>query len=93
MAGFSDLANDLQPPDFASGGAKLPKVSGAYLKYSRFWETAAGGRVRSALCGGACTATQPIQACASYLLAVPTRGEPGQLRLERLGDLPPGVSL
>jgi len=41
MAGFSDLANDLQPPDFASGGAKLPKVSGHMPKYSHFWETAA----------------------------------------------------
>jgi hypothetical protein len=28
-----------------------------------------------------------------YLLPLPTRGEPGQLRLERLGDLPPGASL
>jgi hypothetical protein len=31
---------------------KSPIVSGGYLKYSRFWETLTGDRVRSALRGG-----------------------------------------
>jgi hypothetical protein len=52
MAGFSDLVDGLQPPDFASEGAKLPEVSGRMPKYSRFRETAAGDWVRSALRGG-----------------------------------------
>src|SRR5258707_15188390 len=52
MAGFSNSANRLQPPDFASGGAKLPKVSGHMPKYSHFWETASGDWVRSSLHGG-----------------------------------------
>ena len=33
-------------------GARSPIVSGGYLKYSRFWETPTGDRVRSALRGG-----------------------------------------
>ena len=58
MAGSSNLANGLQPPDFASGGAKLPKVSGHMPKYSHFWETAAGDWVRSSLHGVAAVVFQ-----------------------------------
>jgi len=39
MAGFSELAIGLQAPKLAAAGAKLPIVSGGYLKYSRFPET------------------------------------------------------
>jgi hypothetical protein len=46
------FVSGLQPPDFASSGAKLPKVSGHMPKYSRFRETAAGDWVRSSLHGG-----------------------------------------
>ena len=49
MAGFCELAIRLRAPKLAAAGAKSPIVSGGYLKYSRFRETAAGDRVRSAL--------------------------------------------
>jgi hypothetical protein len=49
MAGFSNSEDGLWPPDFASGGTKLPEVSGPMPKYSRFWETPAGDWVRSSL--------------------------------------------
>jgi hypothetical protein len=52
MAGFCELAIGLQAPKLAAAGAKSPIVSGRYLKYSRFRETAAGDRVRSGLRGG-----------------------------------------
>jgi hypothetical protein len=42
MAGFCEFAAGLQAPKLAAVGAKSPKVSGGYLKYSRFWETATG---------------------------------------------------
>jgi hypothetical protein len=47
MAGFCKLARGLQAPDLATSRAKSPIVSGGYLKYSRFAETATGDRVRS----------------------------------------------
>jgi hypothetical protein len=34
-------------PKLAAAGVNSPIVSGGYLKYSRFWETATGDRVRS----------------------------------------------
>src|ERR1700682_519618 len=52
MAGFCELAIGLRAPKLAAAGAKSPIVSGGYLKYSRFWETATGDRVRSGLRGG-----------------------------------------
>jgi hypothetical protein len=52
LAGFCDLGAGLQAPDSAVSGTKTPKVSGGLLNYSRFWETATGDRVRSALRGG-----------------------------------------
>jgi hypothetical protein len=52
MAGFCKLVVGLQTPNLASSREKLPIVSGEYLKYSRFWETAAGDRVRSGLRAG-----------------------------------------
>jgi hypothetical protein len=51
MAGFGESAISLRTPKPAAVGAKSPIVSGRYLKYSRFRETAAGDRVRSALRG------------------------------------------
>ena len=51
MVGFCDLVNGLRTPNLATSGAKYPKVSGGHLKNSRFWEIAAGDRVRSALRG------------------------------------------
>jgi hypothetical protein len=42
MAGFCEFAAGLQAPKLAAVGTKSPKVSGGYLKYSRFWETATG---------------------------------------------------
>src|SRR6202022_2181577 len=52
MAGFCELAIGLRAPKLAAAGAKSPIVSGGYLKYSRFRETATGDRVRSGLRGG-----------------------------------------
>ena len=52
MAGFCELAIGLRAPKLAAAGAKSPIVSDGYLKYSRFWETAAGDLVRSTLRGG-----------------------------------------
>src|ERR1700687_4017883 len=51
MAGFCKLADGLQTSDLADSEAKSPIVSAGYLKYSRFWETATGDWVRSALDG------------------------------------------
>src|ERR1700738_92486 len=51
MAGFCELAIGLRAPKLAAAGAKSPIVSSGYLKYSRFWETATGDRVRSGLRG------------------------------------------
>jgi hypothetical protein len=51
MAGFCESAVGLRAPKFAAAGAKSPIVSGGYLKYSRFRETATGDRVRSGLRG------------------------------------------
>src|ERR1700680_2643075 len=51
MAGFCTLAFGLQAPNLAPSRAKSPIVSAGYLKYSRFWETTTGDRVRSALRG------------------------------------------
>jgi hypothetical protein len=56
MAGFCELAIGLRAPELAAAGAKSPIVSGGYLKYSRFRETATGDRVRSGLRGGVCSA-------------------------------------
>jgi hypothetical protein len=52
MAGFCELAIGLRAPKLAAAGAKSAIVSGGYLKYSRFRETATGGRVRPELRGG-----------------------------------------
>jgi hypothetical protein len=60
MAGFCKLATSLQAPILGILRAKQPIVSGGRLKNSRFWETAAGDRVRSALRGPACSATRQI---------------------------------
>src|ERR1700736_3908043 len=51
MAGFCEPAISLRAPKPADVGAKSLIVSGRYLKYSRFRETPAGDRVRSALRG------------------------------------------
>src|SRR6202140_418332 len=52
IAVFCRLARRLQAPNSDNLRAKSPIVSGKYLKYSRFWETATGDRVRSGLLGG-----------------------------------------
>jgi hypothetical protein len=49
--GLLQLAVGLRTPKLAAEGAKSPIVSGRQLKYSRFRETGAGDRVRSALRG------------------------------------------
>jgi hypothetical protein len=56
MAGFCELATSLQAPVFGSLRGKWPIISGGHLKNSRFWEIAAGDRVRSALRGRGCSA-------------------------------------
>jgi hypothetical protein len=60
MAGFCELASGLQAPIWGIRSANLAIVSGSRLKNSRFPETEAGDRVRSALRGGACSVTCPI---------------------------------
>jgi hypothetical protein len=52
LAGFCDLVDGLQTPEFAKSEAIVPKVSGCHREYSRFRETDGGDRVRSPL-GGA----------------------------------------
>src|ERR1700737_4501212 len=42
MAGFCELAIGLRAPKLAAAGPKSPIVSGEYLEYSRFRETAPG---------------------------------------------------
>lgn len=49
MAGLYNLVDGLLTPDFGKSEPNLPKVSGRYRKYSRFWETDAGDWVRSSL--------------------------------------------
>jgi hypothetical protein len=44
LAGFCDLTRGLRSSEFAKSLANLPKVSGSYRKYSRFWETGVGDR-------------------------------------------------
>ena len=51
-AAVCELAVRLYTPNLNNLGAKLPIVSGPHLKYSRFSETRAGDRARSALRGG-----------------------------------------
>jgi hypothetical protein len=58
--GLCDSGNGLQAPDFANCGPESPKVSSPTPKYSRFWETAAGDRVRSTLPDRVCSATRQI---------------------------------
>jgi hypothetical protein len=57
MAGFCELAIGLRAPKLAAAGAKSRIVSGRYLKYSRFRETATGDWFRSGLGGGRSRAT------------------------------------
>ena len=42
MAGFCKLPIGLRAPKLAAAGTKSPIVSGGYLKYTRFRETATG---------------------------------------------------
>jgi hypothetical protein len=48
---FCELAVRLYTPKLNNLGAKSPIVSSPHMKYSRFWETRAGDRARSALRG------------------------------------------
>jgi hypothetical protein len=52
MAGLLQIGWRSPGSEIGRSGAKSPIVSGGYLKYSRFRETAAGDRVRSGLRGG-----------------------------------------
>ncbi len=51
MAAFSKSLLRLQTPNLYNYRAKSAMVSGGYLKYSHFWETATGDPVRSTLRG------------------------------------------
>src|SRR5438105_12854755 len=51
MAAFRELAVGLNTPNLNNLGAKSPIVSGRHLNYSRFLETRARDRARSALRG------------------------------------------
>jgi hypothetical protein len=53
MAGFCHSVFGLQTPNLTHYVAKSSKVSGTFLKHSRFRETVAGDWVRSALRGRA----------------------------------------
>jgi|SRR5882724_11923386 len=66
MAGLCELAASLRAPIFGILRTKWPIVSGGHLKNSRFWEIAAGDRVRSALRGrgGTLKASNP-RSCAT----------------------------
>jgi hypothetical protein len=54
------LVGGLRARVLATSGPEQPIVSGQYLKYSRFWETATGDRVRSAL-RGRCGSRLPVR--------------------------------
>jgi hypothetical protein len=60
MAGFYEFVGGLRARVLATSGPEQPIVSGQYLKYSRFWETATGDRVRSAL-RGRCGSRLPVR--------------------------------
>ena len=51
IGAFCELAMCLYTPNLNNLGAKSPIVSSQHRKYSRFWETRAGDRARSALRG------------------------------------------
>jgi hypothetical protein len=51
----------LYTPNLNNLGAKSPIVSGLHLKYSRFLETRARDRARSALRGAGRSLTQPFR--------------------------------
>jgi hypothetical protein len=50
-SGFLHLASGLETPISPFWRAKSPKVSGRFLKYSRFQETTAGDLIRTPLPG------------------------------------------
>jgi hypothetical protein len=58
--GLCNSAGGLQTPNSQSRRQKMPKVSGHSLNNSRFRETSAGDRVRSALGGPACSVIRHI---------------------------------
>src|ERR1700682_4672620 len=76
MAAFSKLVLRLRTPNLYNYRAKSAIVSGGYLKYSHFWETATGDRVQSTLRGRVCSATRQILRLCSRQIgnAEPARG-------------------
>ena len=86
MAGLYNLVDGLLTPDFGKSEPNLPKVSGRYREYSRFWETDAGDWVRSSLrpAGGSrfgafsgtalAVGNAPLRAAASRILKSGIRG-------------------
>src|ERR1700730_10991603 len=96
MGGFCELAIGLRAPKLAAAGAKSAIVSGGYLKYSRFRETATGDRVRPELRGGDPTAPKAtsgmVQVAAKDQLRRNLRFDPsgwrdeGRRRAEWAGD-------
>jgi hypothetical protein len=82
MAGFYESASGIRAPKPAAVGAKSSIVFGRYLKYSRFRETGAGDRVRSALRGRVCSVTGQILRIATsvYHDLNPRTGEEYEMR-------------
>jgi hypothetical protein len=72
MAGFCELTRSLQAPILGILRAKWPIVSGGHLKNSRFWEIAAGDRVRSALHGELAVQLAEFSALAAGKLGMPS---------------------
>jgi hypothetical protein len=60
-AAFCELSLRLYVPKLDNLSAKSPIVSSPHMKYSRFWETRAGDRARSALRGVGRSLIQPFK--------------------------------
>jgi hypothetical protein len=73
MAAFSKLEPRLWTPNLYNYRAKSAIVSGGYLKYSHFCETATGDRVRSTLRGGVAVQLAKFSAFAAGKLGTRAR--------------------
>ena len=86
IAVFCRLVRRLQAPNCDNLRAKSPIVSGGYLKYSRFRETATGDRVRAGLRGRALESWEPAMRAAAREIACKQPAESSGGRGSRRGE-------
>src|ERR1700688_3454286 len=89
--GLLQIGARLQAPNSDNLRAKSPIVSGGFLKYSRFRETATGDWVRSRLRGRACRVIRQILRLGCRQIGVQSP-LPRRLRAHSAERLRPGAS-